>query len=95
MYEFECRTGRIIIDHSKCVECTTYACVKACSLYGRGILRIHEGKPVLSIDPSETKRLCIEDLGCEYECWFRGKKAIKIELPTDGLEKYRKKIGLL
>jgi len=95
MYEFTCRTGKIIIDHSKCAECTTKACIKGCSLYGRSILRIQEGKPVLAIAPSETNRLCIEDLGCEYECWFRGKQAIKIELLIPGLEQYKKKIKLV
>lgn len=50
---------------------------------------------MLAIDPSKTKRLCIEDLGCEYECGFRGKKAIRIELPIPRLEEYRKKVGLV
>ena len=30
-----------------------------------------------------------ECLGCEYECWFRGKSAIKIDAPTPGLDDYQ------
>ncbi len=90
MYEFEFRTGKVSIDHNKCRQCTSFACVKACSLYGRGILRVQNKKPVLSPDPEDVKKgLCIEDLSCEYECSFRGRKALKITLPIQRLEKGR------
>jgi len=81
MYEFEFRTGKVTIDHDKCKECKSYACVKACSLYGRAILRISEGKPVLSVSPEEAKRLCIECLACELQCKFKGKEGLKLGLP--------------
>lgn len=91
MYEFEFRTGKVCIDHGKCTNCTTYACVKACSLYGSGILRVQERKPVLAIGADEAKRLCIECLACEYDCLFEGQKAITIVLPIPGLDELRSK----
>jgi len=81
MYEFEFRTGKVSIDYEKCKDCKSYACVKACSLYGRAILRIRDGKPVLSVNPEEAKRLCIECLACELQCEFKGKKGLKLDLP--------------
>ena len=90
MYEFEFRTGKVSIDHGKCTNCTTYACVKACSLYGTGILRVKEGKPVLAIASDEAKRLCIECLACEHDCLFEGQKAITIVLPIPGLDEVRR-----
>ena len=48
-------------------------------------------KPVVEGD---AKRLGTECLACEYECWFRGKRAIVIEAPIPGLEEYRKKLGI-
>lgn len=94
MYEFEFRTGKVVIDRSKCEGCSTYACVKACSLYGRGVLSVRGGKPALAIERSETARLCIECLACEQDCWLEGKGAIRITLPIPGLEEYRKRVGL-
>ena len=82
MYEFEIPTGKILIDHDKCEACQTKACVKACSLYDGGIYRIKEGKPILAISFEETKQgRCIECLSCEYECLFRGGKALTINMP--------------
>ena len=94
MLEFECRTGRVVVDYEKCEGCASFACVKACSLYGRGLLTIQEGKPVLAVDHAEAKRRCIECLACEYDCLFRGGNgALKVILPLFGLEEYRKKVG--
>jgi len=89
MYEFEFRTGKVSVDHGRCVNCTTYACVKACSLCGSGILRIKEGKLVLAVGSDEAIRLCIECLACEYDCLFEGQKAITIVLPIPGLDELR------
>ncbi len=36
-YEFSFTTGTINIDHEKCRDCASFACVKACSLFGRAI----------------------------------------------------------
>lgn len=93
--EFEIKTGKITIDRTKCKTCNSYACAKACSLYGRMVYRIQEGIPVLTSTPEEVKdRLCIECLACEPDCYFYGKNAIKISLPIKGLDEYRKKIGM-
>ena len=89
MYEFEFRTGKVSIDHSKCTHCTTHACAKACSLYGTGILRIQEGRPLLGIGVDEAKRLCIECLACEHYCLSEGQEAITIALPIAGLDELR------
>jgi hypothetical protein len=80
-YEFNSRTGRITINHVECPSCESYACVKACERYGSGILKVESGKPVLSITREEAEKGgCVECLSCEYECWFRGRKAITITL---------------
>ena len=91
--EFYERTIKIIIDESKCEGCKTYACAVGCKLYDRGILVIKDGKPALAGDAEYAKRVGTECLACEYECWFRGNKAIRIEAPIPGLEEYLKKRG--
>jgi ferredoxin len=93
--EFESRTGKVIIDDSKCCNCGTYACVKACSLYGAHLFRINlkEKKPEPLHPPEDLKRMCTECLACEQECFLRGLKAITIELPIPGLSDYRKKMA--
>jgi len=86
-YCFETPTGSIDIDHELCSRCESYACVEACV---PSILEIREGRPFLNIDRERAKRGgCIECLACELECFFRGAKAVRIELPIDGLEEYR------
>ncbi len=90
-YEFSFTTGRVNIDHEKCRDCASFACVKACSLFGRAILRIENGKPVL-ISKDAHKR-CIEDLGCELYCRDYGNNGLKITLDMFGLDEYRDKMG--
>ncbi|MBI5956474.1 MAG: hypothetical protein HY871_05680 [Chloroflexi bacterium] len=92
MYSFEARTGRVSIDHEKCLGCMTFACAKACSLYGSGILRVEKGKPVLNIPLEEAKRRCIECLACEIDCSLQGQQAITISLPIAGLAEYRRAV---
>jgi len=92
MYCFETRTGRVCIDHEKCQGCGSLACVKACSLYGSGILRAQAGKPVLAIPVQETRRRSTECLACEIECYFHGQQAIVISLPIVGLEEAREAV---
>lgn len=92
MLEFEERTIRLVIDDSKCAQCQTKACVKGCSMYDRGILALRDGKPAV-LDLEEARRVGTECLACEYECWFRGLDAIRIEVPVSGLEEYRGNIA--
>jgi hypothetical protein len=92
---FEEKTIKVIIDESKCAGCKTHACAEACKLYSRGILVIKDGKPALGGDAAYAERVGTECLACEYECWFRGNKAITIEAPIAGLDEYRKKHGVL
>jgi ferredoxin len=89
--EFQEQTIKVIIDESKCSQCESKACIAACKTYARGILVLKDGIPAVDGDP---KRLGTECLACEYECWFRGKGAIKIEAPIPGMEEYRNKIGI-
>lgn len=92
--EFSERTIKVIIDDEKCKGCTTHVCVEACKTYSRGILVLKEdGKPGVEDSPEELARKGTECLACEYECWFRGNKAITIEAPIEGLDDYRKKHG--
>jgi Fe-S-cluster-containing hydrogenase component 2 len=94
MTEFNEKTIKIIIDDEKCKGCKTHACVDACKKYSRGILVLKEdGKPGVVLPPEELERRGTECLACEYECWFRGNKAITIEAPIEGLDQYRKKHG--
>ena len=93
MIEFKERTIKVTIDDSKCPNCKTKACIKGCSLYDRGILRLQAGKPTILISPSEVARQGTECLACEYECWFRGLNAIKIEAPMPELDEFKKSLG--
>jgi succinyl-CoA synthetase beta subunit len=89
-YFFETPTGRIYIDHQKCPDCQTKGCVEACS---PGILKIEEGKSVLSVPLVEAKKgKCTECLACEIYCKFHEQNAIFIRLPIPGLEDYRKRL---
>ena len=90
--EFEERTIKIVIDTSKCPECTSKACVEACKAYSRGILQLNDGVPSVShLSSEDIKRRGTECLGCEYECWQRGNNAIRIEVPIKGFDEYVKK----
>jgi len=91
---FEERTIKVTIDEEKCLGCQNHVCAQACKTFDRGILVIKDGKPALGGDAEFAKRVGTECLACEYECWFRGNKAITIDAPTPGLEEYRKKYGL-
>ena len=79
-YRFRFRTGEIIIDHKICATCKSYACVKADSLFGTSILRIHDRRPTLATTFDHATRLCNECLACELYCQTYGKKALRIEL---------------
>jgi hypothetical protein len=89
---FETRKTKITIDYSRCVPATEndpnpscgFACVKACRLYGRNILKIEDNKPTLAVtDPEEIKRLDNECISCEYNCRRYGAGCISIEIPLE------------
>jgi succinyl-CoA synthetase beta subunit len=89
-YEFETFTGRVFIDHSRCANCRSRGCVPACK---PDILKLSEGKPVLSISEEDAKKgKCTECLACEIFCKFHEQDAITIHLPIPGLKEYRNKI---
>lgn len=91
-YEFNERTIKVVIDRSRCKECRSKACVKACSLYARGILMIRGGLPVLR-EGVDAERAGTECLACEEECRLRGFGVINIEAPIPGLEQYKEAMG--
>ena len=72
----------ITIDYDKCVapECG-FACIKACRLYGRGVLKIEDKLPKLTVEECEVARIDNECLACEIACMLYGGKAIKINVP--------------
>jgi hypothetical protein len=99
--KFDAKKIRITIDYDRCEPATKhsanpacgFACVKACRLYGRNILKIEANRPVLAVtDSEEIKRLDNECLSCEYHCWKRGTDCIRIEVPLPGIEEYRKEV---
>jgi len=89
---FQTRKMNIMIDYHQCILAREnnaspscgFACVKACRLYGRNILRIEGNRPVLAItDPEEIKRLDNECISCEYHCGRHGPGCIKIDISLD------------
>lgn len=95
---FQAKKIKITIDYDRCEPAKKktanpacgFACVKACRLYGRNILKIESHRPVLAVtDPKEIERLDNECLSCEYHCWARGANCIQIEIPLPGMEEYR------
>ncbi len=98
--ELKARRAKIAIDYLRCepvLENTAepscgFACVKACRLYGRNILKIEGNRPVLAVtDPVQIERLDNECLSCEYNCWLHGTNCISIDLPLTGIEEYQDK----
>ncbi len=88
-HEFKSMTGKVLFDHSFCLECESKACIDACAPQ---ILRLENEKPVLAITEEEAvKGKCTECLACELECYFNGNKGCYVELPIAGLEEYRLK----
>lgn len=96
MLEFSERTIKVAIDTTLCKECETKACIDACKTYARGMLQLKDGVPSVDhLSTEEVARRGTECLACEYECWFRGKSAIKIDIPIVGMDEYLEKRGLL
>jgi succinyl-CoA synthetase beta subunit len=90
-YSFETFTGKVFIDHNKCPDCRTKGCIEACKAE---ILKLEDGKPVLSVSREEAKKgKCTESLACEIFCTFHEQDAIFIHLPIPGLKEYRENIG--
>jgi hypothetical protein len=88
--EFAERTMIVRVDTAACPDCETKACVAACETYSRGILRLHDGLPsVEHLALSEVVRKGTECLACEYACRTRGKGALSIAIPIEGLDAYR------
>ena len=94
LYTFSFRTGMVSIDYNKCARCKNYACVKADSLFGTGLLRIRGGKPILATNSEDAKRLCSECLACEIYCEAYGNSGLQIKLDMLGLNEYRSKLKI-
>lgn len=91
-YRIRFRTGEISINFEACRMCKSYACIKADRLFGTGVLRLQEGKPIAAVSSEEFQRVCNECLGCELYCQLFGNKGLTIELDSIGLEEYRKAV---
>ncbi|HXZ91142.1 MAG TPA: hypothetical protein VEG61_08765 [Candidatus Dormibacteraeota bacterium] len=94
LYTFSFRTGEVTIDHNKCARCENYACIKADSLFGTGLLRIQGNKPVLATNSDEAKRICSECLACEIYCQAYGNGGLRIKLDMFGLDQYRSRLKI-
>ncbi len=89
-YGFSTVTGKVWIDHKKCLNCLDKGCIQSCSA---GILKLEDGKPILAVLEEEVKKgKCTECLACEVFCKFQAEDAIFIHLPIPGLKEYRDKI---
>lgn len=92
MYRFKFMTGEIEITHEKCHLCPSKICVSECDLQGRMILRLEGGVPLLGVGAAEVERgLCTECLACEFACATRGRGALRVILPVEGLQEWREK----
>ncbi len=80
MYVIITRTLKIEIDHDKCKVCESYECVKACSIYGRNILRIKNGLPVTFLPPEDVKKRDNECLACEIYCPYNAVRISELEV---------------
>jgi len=90
---YETRTGKVTIDYGQCDPACAVAIVKADRLYGRNVLKIEGGKPVLAItDTEDIKRVDNESLAIEYFSRLHGSDCVIIEFPIKGLDEYKKKI---
>lgn len=87
--EFTTRKMKIGIDYDRCVAALGntsaptcgFACVKACRLYGRNVLKIENNRPVLAVtEPKEIDRLDNECMSCEYHCQQKGSGCIQIDV---------------
>jgi hypothetical protein len=95
MLTFSERTITVTIDTGKCPDCQSKACIQACQTYARGILHLKDGAPSVGhLDAEGVKRGGTECLACEYECLFRGNRAIAIDVPISGLTDYLARRGL-
>ena len=92
MITFKERTIAIHIDDSLCGSCATKACINACRTYGRGILTLEGGKPAVTLSPNEVARVGTECLACEFECYFRGRRALRIDVPMPDLDKFNESV---
>ncbi|MBD3412888.1 MAG: succinyl-CoA synthetase subunit beta [Candidatus Aminicenantes bacterium] len=90
VYSFQTPTGEIRINQEKCLNCSTKACIEACT---QNILKLEQQKPVLAISREDTEKgKCTECLACEIFCTFHEQDAIFIHLPIKGLKEYREKV---
>lgn len=89
MLRFAEKTITVTIDTAACEACAMKACVEACAQYSRGILRLREGLPSVGhLTTDEVARRGTECLACEYACRTRGRSALSIEVPVEGLDDY-------
>jgi succinyl-CoA synthetase beta subunit len=83
-YSFDSPTGKVSFDYDKMDDNGAQMIVDLCK---PGILALENGRPVLSVTREEAaKNKCIECLACEVESQFAGYDAVRISLPTPGLD---------
>lgn len=80
-YQFPIAGGQVYIDHAKCDEQTSAVLLE----FGKGIFKLEGGKPVLAIEVKEVAGKNSELIACEVECRARGRDAMYVDLPIEGL----------
>ena len=79
VYGFATLTGRVNIDHGRCLACADKPCVAACPAK---LMALQDGKPVLVADADlVAKGKCTECLACELACDLKGRGALVLDLP--------------
>lgn len=81
-YSFPITGGRVWIDHAACDAPTTQLVIQ----HSAGLLREHDGKPVLSVSEEEVAGKDSELIACEIECRRAGKGVLFVDLPIAGLD---------
>ena len=88
------RTIVVAIDTSLCPTCESKACVDACAGFDRGVLQLSGGVPSVDhLSETEVRRRATECLACEHACRTRGRGAIRIDVPIEGLDEYLAQAG--
>ncbi len=95
VYKFQILSGgEVCFDLSRCEECSSKVCIKACNRLNMGnILTLENGLPKLKVSEEDAKKgACTECLSCELDCKLYGKAGVRVVLSQPELEGYLKKL---
>ena len=78
---FPINGGSVSIDLDLCDERTTAVLLE----YGKGILKLENGRPALALSEKEVAGKDSELIACEVECRHKANDAVFVRLPIQGL----------